>query len=638
MVQTDAKNIIIGTAGHVDHGKTALIRALTGANTDRLKEEQQRGISIDLGFASFTLPNGDQAGVIDVPGHEKFINNMLAGVGGIDLVLLVVDCMEGVMPQTHEHLQILNLLQIPRGIVVLTKVDLAEEEWIDIVEEEIRDEVAATFLKNAPFCRVSSVTGQGITELAATIAQVAAHVPPRDSAGPMRLPIDRHFSVAGFGTVITGTLLTGSAHVGDSVEVLPAQKKVRIRDIQVHGKKQEIARCGQRVALNLAGLERSDIMRGSVVATPGIFEQTSRLDARLTLLADAPRAVKFRDPVHFYLGTARVVGLVALLDCDQLDPGETALVQIHLDRPLVAHRQDRFIIRSYSPMFTIGGGVVIDPDPIKHKRFRTEVMQQLKELESGESSFLLQKLAELQCARVKELEQISGMGREKISSLLQEMQDDNRVMQLADQWLPITLIRAFKQQMLASVEQFHHANPLLPGIPHATLKARLPKQLSGKAFDQLLGDTALQRAGEWVQIEGFKPQPSPAQQKMLDTIESVYRQAGVQAKGRREMLDPLAIADDVLEDCLGFLFFNTILVKLNDETFFHRDSYNKALRQLVHHFATQQSVTLAEYRDLIGSARKPVQALLEYFDQLKYTMRQGDARQAWKLPTAEELV
>jgi len=637
MAQTAAKNIIIGTAGHVDHGKTALIHALTGAETDRLKEEQQRGISIDLGFACFTLPNGDQAGVIDVPGHEKFINNMLAGVGGIDLVLLVVDCMEGVMPQTHEHLHILDLLQIPRGIVVLTKVDLAEEEWLDIVEEEIREEVAPTFLKNAPCCRVSSVTGQGIEELIATIVQVAEQVPPHDSNGPMRLPIDRHFSVAGFGTVVTGTMLTGSAHVGDSVEVLPVQKKVRIRDIQVHGKKQETALCGQRVALNLAGLERSDIQRGSVVATPGIFEQTSRLDARLTLLDDAPRAVKFRDPVHFYLGTARVVGLVALLDCDQLEPGETALVQIHLDRPLVAHRQDRFIVRSYSPMFTIGGGIVIDPNPVKHKRFRQDVMQQIKELESGEGAFLLQKLGELQCARIKELEQLSGMGREKITSLLHSMQEDKRVVSLADQWLPTASVRAFKQNMVENVERFHQANPLLPGIPHATLKARLPKQLSGKAFDQLLADTALQRAGEWVQVEGFQPQPSAEQQNLLNKIEQLYRQAGVQAKGRRDMLDPLAIADDLLEDCLGFLFFNGVLIKLNDETFFHRDSYRTALRQLVEHFSNEQTLTLAQYRDLIGSARKPVQALLEYFDQLKYTMRQGDARQAWKLPSVDEL-
>jgi len=634
---THQKNIIIGTAGHVDHGKTALIEALTGAKTDRLKEEQQRGISIDLGFASFQLPNGDQAGVIDVPGHEKFINNMLAGVGGIDLVLLVVDCMEGVMPQTHEHLQILNLLQIPRGIIVLTKIDLADEEWIDIVEEEIRDEVAGTFLRNAPFCRVSSLTHQGIPELITAIVELAEQIPQRDASGPMRLPIDRHFSVAGFGTVITGTLLTGSAHIGDTVEVLPPGEKVRIRDIQVHGKKQETASCGQRVALNLAGLERSIIQRGSVVATPAIFEQTNRIDARLTLLEDAPRAIKFRDPVHFYLGTARVVGLVALLDRDQMEPGETALVQIHLDRALVAHRQDRFIIRSYSPMFTIGGGVVVDPAPEKHKRFRPAVMEQIKELESGEGAFLLQKLGELQCARSKDLEQPTGMGREKIFALLQTLTQDNRVSQVADQWLPTPLLRSFSQLLVETVHQFHQQNPLLPGIPHATLKARLPKQLSGKAFDQLLATSSLQRAQEWVQLAGYVPQPSAQQQQQLDKIEAAYLKAGVMPSGRRDMLDPLGIETQRLEDCLGFLFFSAILIKLNDDTFFHRSSYQQALKKLIQHFASAETLTLAQYRDLIGSARKPVQALLEHFDDRKYTMRQGDARQAWKLPTLNEI-
>jgi len=636
MSKTQIKNIIIGTAGHVDHGKTALIQALTGEKTDRLKEEQQRGISIDLGFASFELPNGDQAGVIDVPGHEKFINNMLAGVGGIDLVLLVVDCMEGVMPQTHEHLQILNLLQIPRGIVVMTKADLADEEWADVVEEEIREEVATTFLKNAPFCRVSSITGQGIPELIQTIVDVSSQIPQRDSDGPMRLPIDRHFSVAGFGTVVTGTLLTGSAHVGDTVEVLPPGEKVRIRDIQVHGEKHETAYCGQRVALNLAGLERSVLQRGSVIGTPAIFEQTNRIDARLTLLPDAPRTIKFRDPVHFYLGTARVVGLIALLDRDQMEPGETALVQIHLDRPLVAHRQDRFIIRSYSPMFTIGGGVVVDPAPVKHKRFRDEVIKQLEELESGESSFLLQKLSELQCARVKDLEQLSGMGREKITINLKALEKQKQVCLLADQWLPTVLVRSFSERMVENVKQFHLQNPLLPGMPHATLKAKLSKRLSGKAFDQLLEKTALQRAGEWVQTEGFIPKPSADQQQILDKIEASYLEAGVVAKGRREMIDPFGLDEDIVEDYLGYLFFNNILIKLNDETFFHRTCYLQALQQLIDHFSTQQSLTLAQYRDLIGSARKPVQAVLEYFDIQKYTMRKGDAREAWKLPSSAQ--
>lgn len=348
------RHVIIGTAGHVDHGKTALIRALTGVETDRLKEEQERGISIDLGFAPFRLPGGMIAGVVDVPGHERFISNMLAGIGGIDLVLLVVDVMEGVMPQTREHLQILQLLQIQRGIVVLTKCDMAESDWIDIVEEEIREEIAGTFLADAPFCRVSALNGTGLPELTEEIRQAVANLVPKDADGPMRLPVDRHFSIAGFGTIVTGTLLSGTVRVGDSVEILPPGEPVRVREVQVHGKKVEQASAGQRAALNLAGLDRSRIERGAVVGTPGIFEQTERLDARLTLLPEAPRPLKFRDPVHFFLGTARVVGIVALLDRDQLEPGESALVQIHLDRPLVAHRQDRFIIRSYSPMTTIG--------------------------------------------------------------------------------------------------------------------------------------------------------------------------------------------------------------------------------------------------------------------------------------------
>ncbi|EAT14866.1 selenocysteine-specific translation elongation factor [Desulfuromonas acetoxidans] len=631
------RNIIIGTAGHVDHGKSELIKALTGVQTDRLKEEQQRGISIDLGFAAFDLPNGDHAGVIDVPGHEKFINNMLAGIGGIDLVLLVIDCNEGVMPQTHEHLQILNLLQIPQGIIVMTKVDLADEEWIDIVEEEVREEVAGTFLEKAPMCRVSSITKQGIPQLIDAVVDAVKDLPQRDSDGPMRLPIDRHFSVAGFGTVVTGTLLTGQVSVGDTVEVLPPGEKVRIRDVQVHGKKQLTAQCGQRVALNLAGLERDVLQRGCVISTPGIFEQTSRIDARLTLLDDAPRPIKFRDPVHFHLGTARVVGLVALLDRDELQPGESALVQIHLDKPMVAHRQDRFIIRSYSPVTTIGGGLVIDPGPEKHKRFRPEVMKAIEELESGESSFLLQKLTELQCARVKDLEQLSGMGRERITSHLEQLAQEGKVYLLSDQWLPASLVRAFEGQLVDLVTQGHDDKPLLPGTLHATLKSRLPKRLSPKAFDALLTRTPLQRVGEWVQSEGFQPNPTDTQRQDLERIEEAYRAAGVQAKGRRDMLDRLGFSEEQLEDYLGYLFFNGRLIKLTEDTFFHHSSYRLAVEKLVAYFADNQSLTLGEYRDLLGSARKPVQALLEHFDDLKYTMRKDDARQAWKLPSQEHL-
>ena len=627
---------IIGTAGHVDHGKTVLINKLTGINTDRLKEEQERGISIELGFAPFKLVDGSMVGVVDVPGHEKFIHNMLAGIGGIDLVLLVVDVNEGVMPQTREHLQILQLLQIPRGILVLTKCDLAEEDWIDIVEEEVRETLAGTFLADAPCCRVSALQGDGIGELQQTIQKILAQLPPRDEDGPTRLPIDRHFTISGFGTVVTGTLLSGRIKVGDMVEVLPPGESVRVREVQVHGQKADLARAGQRVALNLAGLERSDLVRGAVVATPGFFTMTERFDARLNLLPEAARPLKFRDPVHLHMGTAKVTARVALLDRDELQPGESVLAQIHLDSPLVAHRQDRFIIRSYSPMTTIGGGQIIDPAPVKHKRFRTEVMQALKELESGEGSFIVQKLAELGCVKLKELEQASGLGRERVTALLDSLAAADQVCRLGDQWVTVETARAWQRVLEDVVGNYHRDYALLPGIPHATLKAALPAKVAPKAFDQLLGELVangrLAQRQEWIARADFTPSPTGEQSRMLQKLEQVYLAAGVEAKGRVDMLALAEVPENQVEALLAYLFANGTLVRLNDDSFMHREAYGSALAALKAHFAGQETLTLAQFRDLIGSARKQTQAILEYFDALKYTMRKGDERIAWQLP------
>jgi selenocysteine-specific elongation factor len=626
---------IIGTAGHVDHGKTALIRRLTGIDTDRLREEKERGISIDLGFAPLTLPDGTVAGVIDVPGHERFIHNMLAGIGGIDLVLLVVDVNEGVMPQTREHLQILKLLKIPRGILVLTKCDLAESDWLDIVEEEIREEVAGTFLAEAPACRVSAFTGDGIPQLTATIQRILQELPPRDEDGPARLPIDRHFTISGFGTVVTGTLLSGRIKVGDLVEVLPPGETVRVRELQVHGHKAELARAGQRVAVNLAGFERADLERGAVVATPGFFELTWRVDARLTLLKEAPRPLKFRDPVHLHLGTARTTAKVVLLDRDKLEPGDSVLTQIQLDQPLVAHRLDRFIIRSYSPMTTIGGGQIIDPKPPRHRRFRPEVMTALNELESGERAFLLQKLLALTCARGKELEQASGLGRERVVAHLEALAGNRQVRRLGDQWVAEATAQHWERLLLDAVDGCHRDQSLLPGIAHATLKGVLPAKVGPKAFEELLAKMvaagALAQRDEHVARPGFVPRPSAEQQQLIDRIVALYRNAGTQANNRKEMLGALSVATETVEDCLAFLFSRGDLVRLPDEMIFHRDAYAAALAALCDHFATRPTLTLAEFRDRIGSARKQTQALLEHFDALKYTMRRGDERVAWQL-------
>ncbi|PLX79095.1 MAG: selenocysteine-specific translation elongation factor [Desulfuromonas sp.] len=629
-------HVIIGTAGHVDHGKTVLIKALTGIETDRFKEEQERGISIDIGFAPFRLADGTVVGVVDVPGHERFIHNMLAGIGGIDLVLLVVDVNEGVMPQTREHLQILQLLQIPRGILVLTKCDTADPEFVDLVEEDVREEVAGTFLQEAPCCRVSALEGTGMEQLVATISAEIKQLPPKDCDGPMRLPIDRHFTVAGFGTVVTGTLLSGQVKIGDQVEVLPADVQVRVRDIQVHGKKVDQAFAGQRVALNLAGLDRQMVPRGSVVGTPGVFTPTTRCDTRVTLLEDAPRPLRFRDPVHICLGTARAVGLVALLDRDVLKPGESALVQIHLDRPLVAHRQDRFIIRSYSPLATIGGGSVVDANPIKHKRFRDEVMTALKELESGERSFLLGKLQELGCGTLKELEIASGLGRDRIQDHLQALAASSQVEQLGNQWTTTDTHVLWQQRLEESVADFHRRQPLQSGIARATLKGALPQQLSQKGFDllleQLLSENRLLLHGEAIASPDFERSINPADQERMDKISTIYRNAGPQAKNKREMLEQAALSPTGCDHLFQLLFEQKTLIKLNEESFLHAETYQHALKLLQQHFASHKTLTLAEFRDQFGSARKQVQALLEYWDSLKYTLRKENERVAWKLP------
>ena len=476
----------------------------------------------------------------------------------------------------------------------------------------------------------------GIEKLKLTIQDILAELPPRDEEGPTRLPIDRHFTISGFGTVVTGTLLSGRIKVGDSVEVMPPGVTVRVREVQVHGEKAQVALAGQRVALNLAGLERSNLVRGAVVATPGFFTMTERFDARLTLLPDAPRPLKFRDPVHLHMGTAKVTARVALLDRDEMKPGESVLAQFHLDSPLVAHRQDRFIVRSYSPMTTIGGGQVIDPAPVKHKRFRAEVMHALKELESGEGSFIVQKLAELGCVKLKELEQTSGLGRERITALLEHLVETEQVCRIGDQWVTAETARAWQRVLVETVENYHRDNALQPGVPHATLKAALPSKVAPKAFEQLLGnlvtDGQLQQHGEWVARADFTPTPTKEQSQLLQKLEKVYLDAGVEAKGRVDMLALASLPETQVDALLAFHFANGTLVRLNDDSFLHREAYQKAVAALKSHFASKETLTLAEFRDLIGSARKQTQAILELFDSLKYTMRKGDERVAWQLP------
>lgn len=386
------KHIIIGTAGHIDHGKTTLIKALTGRNTDRLKEERERGISIELGFTYFDLPNGQRAGIIDVPGHEKFIKNMLAGVIGIDIVLLVIAADEGIMPQTLEHLAILDLLGIEKGFIVLTKTDLVDEEWVELVEDDIQNEIKDTFLRNSPIVRVSSTKGKGVEDVISLINEYSMELEDREADDIPRLPVDRVFSISGFGTVVTGTLLSGKFEIGDEVQIYPGDTLGRIRNLQVHDKDSNIAYAGQRVAINLAGVKKDNLHRGSVIASVDSMKDTMMLDVKVKLLKSLDRTIENRIRLKLYIGTEEVLCRMVLLDKDELHPGEEAYAQLRLEEKIVAKRGDRFILRFYSPMFTIGGGEILDPNPDKKKRFDDDSIEELMILETGSPKHILEEI------------------------------------------------------------------------------------------------------------------------------------------------------------------------------------------------------------------------------------------------------
>ena len=633
--------LIIGTAGHVDHGKTVLIRALTGVDTDRLREEKKRGISIDLGFAPLEISGGRLAGVVDVPGHERFIHNMLAGAAGMDLVLLVIDAAEGIMPQTREHLQILQLLGIGQGIVVITKIDLVDQEWRELIMEEVAEELKGTFLEGAPLHAVSAFTGEGIDGLKELIASATRGLPSRDSSGPLRLPVDRSFSIAGFGTVVTGTLFRGSVQVGDRIEIIPPGLEARVRNIQVHDHDTAGALAGQRVALNLAGIEKAEVRRGSVIASPGYYRPTQLLDASLTLLPGAPRPLKNLDPVHFFLGTARIVARLLLLDCDELLPGKNSMVQCRLQHPLVADRGDRFIIRSYSPMTTIGGGRVLDPDPSRHRRFRRTSFAHLAELErepsaGGDDVFVIRKLKELLIADPARLARETRLDEKLVLDILQRLTLGGAVERLGGSYLVQEVSGEWERLLLARVDEHHHRRPLLPGISRAELKAVLPAALNLREYDLLLA--RLRERGQidiredLVSLENYEPRPSKEEQARLDRLSGLYAANPFQPPAVRESLTRAGIESRHHDDYYSYLVNCGRLVKISDDLYFHREAYEGAVEILRRHFAAADTLTLAQFRDLTGSSRKIVQPLLEHFDRLKLTRRVGDHRVPLKLP------
>jgi selenocysteine-specific elongation factor len=612
----------------VDHGKSALIRALTGVETDRFPEEKERGISIDIGFARFVLPSGRGAGVIDVPGHEKFIKNMLAGITGIDLVLLVVAADEGVMPQTREHLDILRLLEIKQGIIVLTKKDLVDAEMLELVQEDVKDAVKGTFLEKAPVMAVSSVTGDGLKDLVQLLDQMLETTESKDVTAFARLPVDRSFVRPGFGTVVTGTLVGGAIREGDRMELLPLGLEVRVRGLQSHGEKLEKAEAGQRTAVNLAGIERSDVQRGHVLCAPGALTATSSLAVRLHLLHSWPKELKHGTRVHLHSGTSEVLGRVLLLDRDVLRPGETAYVQVKTEEPLVVGRGDHYIIRSYSPVHTMGGGVVVEPHAQFKKSQGTEAIAELKVKETGGlAGVLSETLARSGMAplNVAELAKRSGIPPETIAQELPNMAQDVRRLE-GGLLIHRKGFGAFMAAVTDFLQAFYAQYPLRQGPAKEEVRRKL--NIGGKEFGMLLaaatagGELAVIR--ERVALAGRTPAPNAVQTQIADSIQRAVAEAGFNPPTIGELKERFKAKET--EEVVIYLTEQARVMRVGEDLIIAADVLEEAAQKTREHLKAQGRLSVAEFRDLLGTTRKFALPLLEWMDEQKITRRAGDER------------
>jgi selenocysteine-specific elongation factor len=630
----DMKHLIIGTAGHVDHGKTALIRALTGTETDRLKEEQERGMSIDLGFASFRLPSGRLAGVIDVPGHERFLKNMLAGAGGIDLVILVIAADEGVMPQTREHLEILQILQTRKGVVALTKADIVEEEWLELVQDEVREKLRGTFLEGAPILPVSSITGQGLPELTAILDRLSGEVETRPVVGPWRLPVDRAFTVGGFGTVVTGTLMSGTVRVGDRAEILPDRLETRVRGVQTHGQSAPEAEAGTRVALNLAGVGLEGVERGDVCCAPGALQPTLSIDARLDVLGSCPREVKNRTRVRLHLGSAELLARLTLLDAESLLPGGSGLIQLRLEQPTACAKGDRYVLRFYSPMHTIGGGAVLEPHAAKHRRFESATLENLTVKEQGTPEELLEEAVQrgglAPTTPVKVAAQL-GMPPEEARALIERLKESGRLLAVdGEAVLHAHPVEAAENQLLSALREFHTAQPLRVGMSREELRSRLSRAMDAKGFALIL--SRLERAGRVqpldgrVRVAGYEPQYTPQQARVAQAIEASLQENPTAPPGFEEIVQGQRLPPAVAREVWEALIDAGTVVRVAEGVFFHRRALDQITQRVRAHLAEKQKMTASEFRDLIGSTRKYAVPLLEWLDQARVTRRVGDER------------
>lgn len=624
------KNIIIGTAGHVDHGKTALIKALTGIETDRIKEEKKRGITIELGFAYLDLPDGEKAGIIDVPGHEKFVKNMLAGAGGIDLALLVVAADEGFMPQTREHLGILSLLNISEGIIVVTKKDMVDDDWLEIVCDEVRQEVQGTFLENAQMIPVSSYTGEGIEQLRQAIfTMIDQKTQIKNLDVPFRIPVDRIFSVEGFGTVITGTLIEGTMKVGDPVTVYPSRIESRIRNLQVHSQDVQEAYAGQRVAVNLAGLKKTDLNKGDVVAVPDSMHTTMMIDIHLTVLKDCDREIRNATRLHLYHGARDILCKIVLLDRDSVGAGESCYAQLRLEEEIAVKTGDRFVLRFYSPVETIGGGVILDSNPFKHKRNDAAVLESLKLKEGGSDREKISAALRDYSSRFETLDFLqiqTGIPKEQFDQQINKLIKDKVAFRVSDNVVIHTdYLNRLKDSAVKLLESYHKENPLREGMKKDEFRSKLIKyediSVVDKITDSLVNRKVLKYVNNCVALADFEVQQDNNQQE----IENAFLQGGFSPESPDQIAARFPKVKN-FKQVLESLVNTGKLVRVEEKILLHADYYNKALTLAREHVEKNGQITLAEMRDLMGASRKFAVAVLEYWDKRGITKKVGDAR------------
>lgn len=621
-------NIVIGTAGHIDHGKTTLVKALTGRDTDTLAEEKKRGISINLGFTYFDLPSKKRAGIVDVPGHEKFIKNMLAGACGIDIVLLVVAADEGVMPQTIEHLDILTFLNIKNGIIVLTKCDTVEEEFIDLVKEDVREKTKNTFLENSKIIEIDSISKRGICELVNEIDEISNSIEEKNEDSPSRLNIDRVFSVKGFGTVVTGTLIEGKISVDDDLVIYPSQTKVKIRNIQVHSQSVETAYAGQRTAINISNVKVEEIERGNVLATPESLEESMMLDVKVSLVNHLDKNLKHWDRLRLYHGTKEILCRAVPLDKEEIQIGESGYVQLRLEETIVAKKGDKFVLRNYSPLQTIGGGIIIDTTPKKHKRFDEKVIESLKVKEKGELKDILEEYLKRSINNYptyKDIMSYTGENDTNIQQALGKLIDSNKIVNINNMYMHRKQYENLKEKTISILTDYHKKYRLRKGILKEELRSKVEPKFKTREMDILLikysEDKTINIIDNYVSLSTHEVKLNNKQKEIKLEIETKVKSCGLSSLLTIKEVCENHYFEEVLEYMMG-----DSIEKIDDVYIMDKKIYEKAKNDLIEYLKENKEITLGEYRDITNSSRKVCMSILENFDRNKITKRNDNIR------------